>query len=167
LRAGLVSEKDVKNFEGTKRKPGEYQVALLLLASITAFPNEANQLLYQLDAWLDIQELKKTKRTTNWREVIRLLKKRAEISTQQVLSDEKNKGQKLNKNGSPTEKSNGKVSNLESADDAMDKESSWRLMLQCLDQIIQDNTWNKPFKIATLRFWIMRVARFSFSVQPT
>ena len=163
LRAGLVSEKDVKSFEGTKSRPGEYQVALLLLAAITAFPNEANQLLYQLDTWLDVQELNST---TNWQEVVGLLKQEANISTRRAPANLKEKAQKITKNGSKTARSTSKVSNVEQADDANEMESSWRLMLGCLDQITQEEPWNKPFKVKVLRFWLTRVARFSFSVQP-
>ena len=166
LRAGLTSDKDVKSFEGTKRKPGEYQVALLLLAAITAFPNEANQLLYRLDGWLDVQELKKNKRTTNWRELIDFLKKQPEIWTQKALDNTNEREQKLRKNGKQGGQSNNKDSTSIEQTAHEDAEGSWSLMLECLNQVTQNNALKKRFKLATLRFWVMRVARFSFSVQP-
>jgi hypothetical protein len=153
LRAGLVSKGDVKRFEGTKRKPGEYQVALLLLAATTAFPNEASRLLYQLDAWLDIQESKNSKGQYNWQVVIDYLKKESNpswVSTNREQIDQGNN-----------------VIGTVPTNNIQDVMGTWKLMLDCLDQVTQDNAWKKPFNLPTLRFWVIRVARFSFSVQPT
>jgi hypothetical protein len=149
LRAGLVSDTAVKSFEGTQEVPGEYQVALLLLAAITAFPNEASQLLYRLDAWLDVQELKSEQPTFTWQEVIALLRKEVEATSEPV--------------GSTTQKGN----RTSQTGETQDTDSSWRFMLDCLERVTHDSIWQKPFKLTALRTWVMRVARFSFSVQPT
>jgi hypothetical protein len=154
LRAGLISQTDVDRFQGTKTEPGEYRVALLLLAAITAFPNEAGQLLYRIDAWLDIQDLKDKEGSCNWVEVLEYLKK--EPGFQQV-----------NTNGERNDQDHSKVANRERANTDEAVVNSWKLLLHCLEQVIQDSAWHKSFKLDRLRFWVMRVARFSFSVQPT
>ena len=51
-------------------------------------------------------------------------------------------------------------------DDTQDAESSWNLLLDGLGRVLRNGRWNQSFKLATLRTWVMRVARFSFSVQP-
>jgi len=169
LRAGLVTGRDVENFEGTKKKPGEYQVALLLLAAITAFPNESNQLLYRLDAWLDIQESNKRRRTSTWQEVIDALKnKEAETTGEQVRKKTKKRNQNTGINEQQLRQTiNDNVMSTKQTDEAQNTESSWHYMLDCLDRVAQNNVWKKPFKLTTLRTWVLRVARFSFSVQPT
>jgi hypothetical protein len=149
LRAGLVSDTAVKSFEGTQEARGEYQVALLLLAAITAFPNEVSQLLYRLDAWLDVQELKSDQPTFTWGEVIALLRK--EVETTGELAN------------STTQKEN----RTSQTGETQDTDSSWRFMLDCLERVTHDRIWQKPFKLTVLRTWVIRVARFSFSVQPT
>ena len=72
LRAGLSSDEAVTAFEGTEANPGQYQVALILLAAITAFPNVATHFLFRLDAWLDVQELKE-REPASWREILDFL----------------------------------------------------------------------------------------------
>jgi len=166
LRAGLISDTELKNFEGTRRKPGDYQVALLLLATITAFPNEASQLLYRLDSWLDVQEKNKKRRVTNWSELIEYLKQEPDDSTQKILTNSK-KDQKSEAKFEQTEGPKEKTLDMEPIDSNQTSESSWNLMLDCIRRVTQDSAWNKNFKITALRTWIMRVARFSFSVQPT
>ena len=154
LRAGLITQTDVDGFQGNREEPGEYQVALLLLAAITAFPNEANQLLYRIDAWLDTQDLKDEEGSCNWGEVLEYLKKEPA-------------SQRVNKNGEQRDQDDSKVPDRERADTAEDVVNSWKLLLDCLEQVIQEGAWHKSFKLDRLRFWVMRVARFSFSVQPT
>ena len=154
LRAGLITQTDVNSFQGSRREPGEYQVALLLLAAITAFPNEANQLLYRIDAWLDIKELKDKEDSCNWDEVLEYLKKEPGF-------------QLVNTKGEQRDQDDSKVPDRERADTAEDMVNSWKLLLDCLEQVIQDKAWHRSFRLDRLRFWVMRVARFSFSVQPT
>jgi predicted RNA-binding protein with PIN domain len=165
LRAGLATDRDVKTFEGTKKKPGEYQVALLLLALITAFPNESNKLLYRLDTWLDIQELSKRRSSVNWGELIKYLKQEPDISSREILANRMKKQRPMNGNDQ-SGKFNSEVSDAESTDDSNDAQSSWNFMLDCLNRVVQENAWKKSFKITTLRTWVMQIARFSFSVQP-
>ena len=154
LRAGLITQTDVDSFQGSRREPGEYQVALLLLAAITAFPNEANQLLYRIDAWLDAQELKDKEGSCNLNEVVEVLKKEPGF-------------QLVNTKGEQRDQDDSKVPDRERADTAEDVVNSWKLLLDCLEQVIQENAWHRSFRRDRLRFWVMRVARFSFSVQPT
>lgn len=154
LRAGLITHTDVNSFQGSRSEPGEYQVALLLLAAITAFPNEANQLLYRIDAWLDTQELKDKEGSCNWDEVLEYLKKEPGF-------------QLVNTKGEQRDQDHSKVPDRERADTAEDVVNSWKLLLDCLEQVIQDSAWHRSFRLDRLRFWVMRVARFSFSVQPT
>jgi hypothetical protein len=53
LRAGLASGEETARFEGTEHQPGEYQVALLLLAIVTSAPRETAMFLDQLSKWLE------------------------------------------------------------------------------------------------------------------
>lgn len=52
LRAGLTSGEEIRSFEGKESAPGEYQIALLLLAIITSAPNETESFLHTLGEWL-------------------------------------------------------------------------------------------------------------------
>lgn len=154
LRAGLVSDKDVVSFEGTRTEPGEYQVALLLLAVLTAFPNEASQFLFRMDVWLDAQESKDKEDNLTWGEVIDYLKKEPGFYW-------------TNKNGEQNNRDEHRRPDRERRVPDEDAVNSWKLLLDCLEQVIQDSAWHRSFKLDRLRFWVMRVARFSFSVQPT
>jgi hypothetical protein len=167
LRAGLVSDSDVKSFEGTQKKPGEYQVALLLLAAITAFPNESNRLLYRLDAWLDIQESDKRRRTTTWQEVIDALNNNETETTGQQVSRKTNKrNQKIKSNEQQLgQTTSDNVIFTNQKDEAQNSENSWNFMLDCLMRIAQNNVWTKPFKLTTLRNWVMRVVRSQHSMK--
>ena len=53
MRAGLESAEETEQFEGKKEKPGEYQVALLLLAVVTSATREAMTFLSRLDEPFD------------------------------------------------------------------------------------------------------------------
>jgi hypothetical protein len=66
LRAGLVSDEETARFEGTKYQPGEYQVALLLLAIVTSDPNETAAFLYRLSEWLEQQPPPKNRIKEQW-----------------------------------------------------------------------------------------------------
>jgi len=164
LRAGLSSDIDVETFEGKESEPGEYQVALILLAAITAFPNAAGQFLYRLDAWLDLQEINEEDRDTNWGEVIEFLEQEPDPSIRQTLADMEIPARLANdrkETGTTTEESPESAPN----DEAQDAETSWGLLLDSLKRVLQDHAWNPSIKLSTLRTWVMRVARFSFSVQ--
>ena len=70
LRAGLEPGAATARFEGTVAEPGEYQVALLLLAVVTGAPNEAEAFLDRLGAWLDSTEPHHKERLWYWPEVL-------------------------------------------------------------------------------------------------
>ncbi|MCK6561879.1 hypothetical protein L6R21_21990 [bacterium] len=52
LRAGRTSGEEIRSFQGKESAPGEYQIALPLLAIITSAPNETESFLYTLGEWL-------------------------------------------------------------------------------------------------------------------
>lgn len=51
-RTRLTSGEEIRSFEGKESAPGEYQIALLLLAIITSAPNETESFLHTLGEWL-------------------------------------------------------------------------------------------------------------------
>jgi hypothetical protein len=157
LRAGLSSDREVKSFEGTLNKPGEYQVVLLLLAAITAFPNGSTQLLFRLDRWLDTQESKNRRSAVSWKEVLGSLRKEAQAAHVRARTGA---GQTSRQVGIGNQGRGG-------ADVYQGGENDWDLMMDCLDRLSQGGRMSKSIKLTTLRTWTMRVARFSFSVQPT
>lgn len=161
LRAGLVTDKSVKEFEGEKQSPGEYQVALLLLAAITGFPNEATRFLYRLDAWLDEQELSQRDTTaSNWRDIIQFLRAEPGFDTREERGMPVEEEVRLDK---PERKD---LAGSQDGEETNETVSSWDFMLDCIERIAQEKTW-ASFKLTALRTWVMRVARYSFSVQPT
>ena len=167
LRAGLSSDEAITAFEGTEANPGQYQVALILLAAITAFPNVATHFLFRLDAWLDVQELKE-REPASWREILDFLHQAPDTRTRQVLADmqaAENSMDEREPAGNLQENALGS-GQTDQNEGAQDAESSWNLLLDSLERVLQDERWNQPCELTTLRTWTMRVARFSFSVQP-
>lgn len=74
LRAGLQSEEAVKRFEGSEEKPGGYQVAMLLLAVVTGYADQATRFLTAVDAWLDGVEAQDGEKEQEWSELVAALK---------------------------------------------------------------------------------------------
>lgn len=165
LRAGLASDEELKSFEGSQQEPGEYRVAILLLALITAFPNAAGELLYRLDAWLDTQEANKKEHNTDWAEILDVLSKKPALPQ---LTNVKQQDQQNKANASEQETKDAReASKAESINNEQDFQDTWALMLDCLHQIVRENEWKQPFKISTFRVWVVRVGRFSFTIQLT
>jgi len=145
LRAGLASPEEVARFEGTQAQPGEYQLALLLLAAVTSFPNQAARFLAHLDDWLELPEV--TARPDDegvwrWQDV---------LDTCQAVA--------------PPAGASESEDLAESQAGPAPPDPAWELMLACLEEITQQG-FQQPFSRATLEKWVARVARYSFSVHP-
>jgi hypothetical protein len=123
-------------------------VALLLLAAMTGFPNEAERFLGRLDAWLDERERLQQRRDTpespdreyTWPEVVKYLRK-------------------------PVHPPAGAKSPL-AAEPPGEGAEEWESLLSSLERVAQESGWGQRFTVQALRSWSSRTARFSFCVQP-
>jgi hypothetical protein len=73
LRAS-VPEASTARFEGTEKEPGEYQIALLLLAIASSSPNELGALKECLLAWTGNEDPNPRRSTWRWSQVLRELR---------------------------------------------------------------------------------------------
>jgi hypothetical protein len=91
LRAGLTPGEEMRRFEGNATEPGEYQIALLLLAIVTSSPNETETFLYKLGDWL-AQPMPKDHPADQWRwrDLFSALKKpliKLDSDWEEIMSD--------------------------------------------------------------------------------
>jgi hypothetical protein len=158
LRAGLAGDAEVRRFEGTESEPGEYQVALLLLAVMTSFPNQSSRFLYRLDTRLKSEEVIKSPEDASlqWADLLRALCDTGSENGQppEAAGDE----------GAEAEASQPPGS-LEDNEPPEDQDPAWEGLIACLDQITR-NDFQRPFSRASAERWARRVARYSFSIHP-
>jgi hypothetical protein len=158
LRAGLPDEAEVKRFEGTDPEPGEYQVALLLLAVMTSFPNQSSRFLYRLDTWLESEEViakSPEDASLQWAELLRALRETdgEKEQTPDAAEDESAEAQASQLPGSPDD------------GPAEEQDPAWEGLIDCLGQVTRTD-FQRPFSRASAERWARRVARYSFSIHP-
>lgn len=174
LRAGLPSHEDVVCFEGTREQPGEYQQVLLLLAMVTAFPNDATRFLSRLEEWLEAEPdpLGQSKRW-HWPDVLAALHGQPHPEPAPVASAGQHDHRRsqtparataASENGSASEEAEAERRPAD-AGGLVDKDVAWELMLARLQQVTSTG-FKESFSKATMKQWTMRVARYSFSIQP-
>lgn len=145
IRAGLRSEEETARYEGTADNPGQYQVALILLAMVTNFPDMTNLFVQRLvDRSDDETEEERKEAKWKWKDIIARLKNGQGLNNLDAKDKAPAAGEELT---------------------ALAENPSWALLVNCLEDITC-NGFDRPFSEATLEKWAFRVSRYSFGVQP-
>jgi hypothetical protein len=160
LRTGLVDKAELARFEGSESEPGEYQVALLLLAVMTSFPNQSTRFLYRLDDWLEGEEVASKlpdEPSLQWTHFLRALRDTAGDEGEPAEDAEDESAQA--EDAPPDEGGPG------DGGTAQDQDPAWEGLIDCLHRITE-NDFQRPFSRETADRWSKRVARYSFSIHP-
>jgi hypothetical protein len=161
LRASLASDDEVADFEGTKARPGEYQVAQVLLAVVTAFPNDATHFLCRLEDWLQAEPTQSPDEVRwRWNDVMPALKASPELTPDKPATKAA-----IRQRARCDENSTSKREDRTLQEEMVDTGASWESLLACFGRVTDDD-FQQPFSKRVARKWADRVARYSFSVQP-
>jgi hypothetical protein len=159
LRAGLANDAEVKRFEGTEQEPGEYQVALLLLAVMTCFPNQSSRFLHRLDAWLESEEILAKPPddvSLQWAELLRAVGQ---------TDGENSKPPGAPGDDGAEEQASQPPGSLDDNGPARELDPAWEGLIACLGQVTRKD-FQRPFSRDSAERWARRVARYSFSIHP-
>jgi hypothetical protein len=166
LRAGLATEEAVMRFEGTAAEPGEYQVALLLLAVMTSFPNQSTRFLYDLNAWLDDEVESGTSGEAPERQWADFAANLLAV-VQDGAGDDDNRTAPSLMAPTPDAYTGGAPvqEGAPGTEGVRDQSSdlAWRHLVHALVRVTGAG-FQRPFSRDTMTTWIRRVARYSFSV---
>jgi hypothetical protein len=144
VRASLATADDVAKFEGSAAEPCEYQTVLLLLAVVTAFPNQANEFLQHVRYWLDAQPLTNNK-FNKWPDFLATLPQTAPATRPVAASPP------------PGVTTVTGVSGPDTTD------AEWQRLIICLNQITAEQ-FTQPFTRETLSYWSQRITRYAFTI---
>jgi hypothetical protein len=133
----------------------------VLLATVTAFPNDATRFLCRLEDWL---QAKPTGSPDQMRWCWADLMPALEAGT--GLPQDKPATKATNRRGAKRDSASMPApEGPMPQQDMMETGGSWELLLQCLGEVTADG-FQQPFSRRMVSKWAGRVARYSFSVQP-
>jgi KAP family P-loop domain len=163
LRASLTTDLEVARFEGTKEQPGEYQQVLLLLAVVTAFPNEATRFMYRLKNWLETgSNQSDDNKIWHWKDALTAMRAELDRGTGHRAEVARDPGDDRQHRASVKTISSPMPQRNHSRD--VDVDVAWERLIDRLSAVTSRG-FTHPFSKGTAQQWAARVARYFFSIQ--
>ena len=133
----------------------------MLLAAVTAFPNDATRFLCRLEDWLQAKPTQSPDEVRwHWNDVMPALQASLELAPDKPATKAAIRQGARQAIANSTSKREDRTPQ----EDMVDTGASWESFLGCFGRVTADD-FQQPFSKRLVRKWAGRVARYSFSVQ--